>query len=163
MARASLRSSIRRRLVNGGVPGLVRRVLAAKRGPTRVKVGLPAGSANYPDGTSVFLVGAVHEFGSEDGRIPERSFLRGTMRAKQRELDAIAETVAKKVTRSGGTFEQGLNMLGSVLAAAIQEAIADGIPPPNAPSTIARKGSSKPLIDTGHLRQSITWKVVKKK
>ena len=32
---------------------------------------------------------------------------------------------------------------------------------PNKPATIKRKGSSRPLIDTGHLRQSITSKVVK--
>ena len=31
---------------------------------------------------------------------------------------------------------------------------------PNAPSTIRRKGSSKPLIDTGELRKSITSQVV---
>lgn len=31
--------------------------------------------------------------------------------------------------------------------------------PPNAPSTIKRKGSDRPLIDTGALRQSITYVV----
>lgn len=30
---------------------------------------------------------------------------------------------------------------------------------PNAPATIARKGSSKPLIDTGNLRASFTYQV----
>ena len=30
---------------------------------------------------------------------------------------------------------------------------------PNAPATIARKGSSKPLIDTGNLRASFTFQV----
>jgi hypothetical protein len=32
---------------------------------------------------------------------------------------------------------------------------------PNAPFTVALKGSSTPLIDTGQLRQSITWSVEK--
>ena len=32
--------------------------------------------------------------------------------------------------------------------------------PPLAESTIRRKGSSNPLIDTGQLRSSITWQVV---
>ncbi len=157
-----VRSKVRHRKVNGGLEGLARRLRTAKKGPTRVKVGLPAGSAAYPDGTSVFEVGLVHEFGSSDGRIPERSFLRSTLEKKRRELDAIAGKVGKKVERSGGTLEEGLNLMGAVLAGAIQEAISNGIPPANAPSTIARKGSSKPLIDTGHLRQSITWQVVKK-
>ena len=33
--------------------------------------------------------------------------------------------------------------------------------PPNALSTIKRKGSANPLIDTGELRRAITYKVVK--
>jgi hypothetical protein len=31
--------------------------------------------------------------------------------------------------------------------------------PPNSPVTIALKGSSKPLIDTGEMRGAVTWKV----
>jgi hypothetical protein len=34
--------------------------------------------------------------------------------------------------------------------------------PPNAPSTIARKGSDRPLIDTGQLRRAITYVVTEK-
>ena len=36
----------------------------------------------------------------------------------------------------------------------------DGTLTPNAPSTIKKKGSSRPLIDTGQLRQSISNKVI---
>lgn len=155
----SLTRRLKRRTVNGGMPALIHRVNRAQSGPTRVKVGLPAGSAPYPDGTSVILVGAVHEFGSDDGRIPERSSIRSTTRAKGAELHRMAETIARRVIHRGGTFEEGLRTLGAYLAAEIQDAIAEGVPPPNAPSTIARKGSSKPLVDTGHLRQSITYQV----
>jgi hypothetical protein len=31
--------------------------------------------------------------------------------------------------------------------------------PPNAPATIRAKGSSKPLIDTGEMRQSVTYQI----
>ena len=34
-----------------------------------------------------------------------------------------------------------------------------GIAPPLKPATIARKGSSTPLINTGQLRSAITWRV----
>lgn len=34
--------------------------------------------------------------------------------------------------------------------------------PPNAPSTIRQKGSDMPLIDTGEMRESIVWVVMKK-
>jgi hypothetical protein len=34
-----------------------------------------------------------------------------------------------------------------------------GVPPPLKPATIARKGSSRPLVDTGRLLSAITWVV----
>jgi len=37
----------------------------------------------------------------------------------------------------------------------IVEAIDDGMPPPNAPATIAKKGFDHPLIETGEMRDSI--------
>jgi HK97 gp10 family phage protein len=38
---------------------------------------------------------------------------------------------------------------GAVMANAMRRTIDAGVPPPNAPSTIAQKGSSKTLFDTG--------------
>ena len=53
--------------------------------------------------------------------------------------------------------------MGAMAAGKVQQYIADVfIPPPNSPRTIARKGSSHPLIDTGQMRQSITWQRTKK-
>ena len=51
--------------------------------------------------------------------------------------------------------------LGLKAAVDVQEKVLDVKQPPNAPRTIARKGSANPLIDTGHLRQSITHEVIK--
>jgi phage gpG-like protein len=111
-------------------------------------------------------VAAVHEFGTEDGRIPERSFLRGTLDRKSKPygklLAAAVSGALEAVGEDGlgdvaGAFERGLNLLGLRVVADVQTTIRDSGPgwPPNAPMTIARKGSSKPLIDTGRLRQSI--------
>ena len=52
--------------------------------------------------------------------------------------------------------------LGAKMVADVQEKLTDINSPPNAPATIAKKGSSNPLIDTGGLRQRITYKVVKR-
>ena len=41
----------------------------------------------------------------------------------------------------------------------IVESITQLDTPPNTPKTIARKGSSNPLIDTGFLRANVTFKV----
>jgi hypothetical protein len=50
-------------------------------------------------------------------------------------------------------------VMGSTLANAMKRKIVDGagVPPPNAPSTVAKKGSSRPLVDTGRLVNAITW------
>jgi hypothetical protein len=52
-----------------------------------------------------------------------------------------------------------MKLIGMRVVGDIQDRISDGIPPPNSPITIARKGSSKPLIDSGQLRQSISFEV----
>lgn len=44
----------------------------------------------------------------------------------------------------------------------IQEKITDGDFAPNAESTIRQKGSSKPLIDSGRMRQSVNYVIQKK-
>jgi hypothetical protein len=77
-------------------------------------------------------------------------------------VDAMARP-ATRVRAAAGSYINGkpmtpeLQKLGAFGAAKIQDQIASNMPPPNAPSTIAQKGSSGTLIDTGRLRQSITW------
>ena len=44
----------------------------------------------------------------------------------------------------------------------IQRKIVDGTFEPNAPSTIRKKGSSRPLIDTGRMRQSVNFIIRRK-
>ncbi|WP_252715295.1 hypothetical protein [Acinetobacter junii] len=51
-------------------------------------------------------------------------------------------------------------ILGMQAAADVQMYMVNGKFAPLKAKTIKRKGSSKPLIDTGQLRQSITYKVV---
>ena len=57
------------------------------------------------------------------------------------------------------TPEQLADLLGQKYVGQIQARISAGIPPPLAESTIARKGSSVPLIDTGQLRSAVTYEV----
>ena len=52
-----------------------------------------------------------------------------------------------------------LNRVGLVAVAKVQQFMTALKSPPNAPSTIKKKGSSNPLIDNGALRQSVTSKV----
>lgn len=52
-----------------------------------------------------------------------------------------------------------LSRLGVLAQGDIQMEITALSSPPNTPSTIARKGSSNPLIDTGAMRGAVTWKL----
>ena len=58
--------------------------------------------------------------------------------------------------------EQILKELGLFQKDLMQNEIITGDFVPNAPSTIRRKGSSKPLIDTGRMRQAVNY-VIKPK
>ena len=142
-----------------GVVNRIRQMQQRLSQNKEVAVGLPADSGNHPDGMSLVLLGAIHEFGAPKAGIPERSFLRVPLRSAQDELAKVFKQLMKQVAAGDITFDQALNQLGAKGASISQEAIAEGINPPNKPATVARKGSSKPLIDTGTLRQAITWVV----
>lgn len=57
------------------------------------------------------------------------------------------------------SVDQGLDQLALLYVGLMQARISSGIDPENAPSTIARKGSSTPLIRYGQLRSAIRGKV----
>ncbi len=112
-------------------------------------------------GFTLAEVGAAHEFGTKN--IPERSFIRRTLEEKRVKIKDTFRRAATAVVKRNISPENALNQLGSYLAGEIQATIKSGppIPPPLHPSTIARKKSSRPLVDTGRLNQSISWRVKK--
>ena len=59
---------------------------------------------------------------------------------------------AEKILKETGVFQVSL----------IQEKIENGSYEKNADATIERKGSDKPLIDTGRMRQSVHYVIEKK-
>jgi phage gpG-like protein len=121
------------------------------RGPNGVKVGLPQGSNDYPDGTSVIMVGAVHEFGTS--KVPERSFLRSTVIEKKRDYKTMFRKLTFKIIKGDIDSRTALGLIGLQVQTDVQDKITDIDSPP----LVYREGN--PLIDTGHLRQSITFEV----
>ena len=120
--------------------------------------GLLAGlGKNAPNGVRVIDVANWMEFGTST--VPARSFIRAWFD----ETQAADRKQIRKVMRAALdgelTQDQALEILGLRFVGSIQERISKGIPPPLAQSTIDRKGSSTPLIDTGQLRSSITHEV----
>lgn len=92
--------------------------------------------------------------------IPERSYLRAGFDAHADEIHGKMEHLLGLVLEGKTTGRHALNVLGGFVATRIQAYLTDLKTPPLAEPTIKRKGSSNPLIDTGQLRDSITWQVV---
>lgn len=125
----------------------------------RVKVGLQAGDT-APDGTSLAEIGAFNEYGTST--IPARPFLRAAYEQYQRQLQQFKARLINLIYERKIDTGKGLAILGEKHQQQVQAKIGDGPWVENAPSTIAQKGSSKPLIDTGRLRQSIRYLVTRR-
>ena len=129
-----------------------------------VKVGVlssKGGSAKH-DNSAFTLVElmAIHEFGSADGTIPDRAPIRLTFETNQKEMAAFIAPLARQVITNGMPVERALGLLGIKGVAEIKKTITQSdLPPPLKPATIARKGSDRPLVDTGQLINSIQYEV----
>lgn len=102
-------------------------------------------------------VATFHEYGTEF--IPQRSFIRSNDHVNKQKYRGMVSEIKDKVIFEGWTMAKGLAVLGEQIRADIQKRIRDGIKPELDPKTIERKGSSKPLIDTGQLVNGITYQV----
>lgn len=98
-------------------------------------------------------IGAINHFGTE--KIPARPFLD---KGIEREKDTISKVIADELSQ-GKKPREVMKVVGELAVRGVIRQIDDTYTPPNAPSTIAKKGSSHPLIDTGELRRSITYKL----
>jgi hypothetical protein len=144
--------------IKGGqnVRAALRKLRGNMKGPRNVLVGVPEGTGNYKDGAQVAVIAAVNHFGSADGRVPARPFLDVAIKENEQKYTKIAEEMLPQVAAGDMEFRQALDTIGLVAASDVQEKIVEIRTPPNAPSTIARKGSSNPLIHNSHMLQSIT-------
>jgi hypothetical protein len=105
-------------------------------------------------------VALIQEFGTADGHIPSRSFLREPYDANRERYMAALTKLIQAVYDGKIEVEHALALVGKMMESDMREAIRRGIPPPNAAATIAKKGSSKPLIDKGQLIGAISSAVV---
>ena len=107
-------------------------------------------------------IGLLHEFGSYTRHVPERSFLRSPLMLYLK--DAVSEA-SSKINKAimDSDIVKAYSLLGIAAEKVIQEAFKTGgfgQWQKLSSRTIAGKGSSAILIDSGQLRKSITSKVV---
>lgn len=106
---------------------------------------------------TVAAVARIQEYGSPSRGIPERSYFRSTMAEKERALIQLKKKEVKKWIEGKQTQKQALGVVAQKLVDWVKSKIDSNIPPPNAPSTQAQKGSDQTLIDQGQLRNSVDW------
>jgi len=134
-----------------------------RRAGSTVKVGVLGNTASASHGgiNNVDLA-AVHEFGSTSRGIPERSFLRAPYDENRDRYYEMLGVGLRNVIEGKLTVEKVLGIVGLKMESDFKARIVAGIPPPLKPETIARKGSSTPLIDHGQLLGAISHEVVLK-
>jgi len=121
-----------------------------------VNVGVLSDSDPHPeDGADMVLIAAANEFGTDT--IPARPFLRGAFNANQRGLTQTASRLFGLILEGKLTSKRALGILGEEHQGQVQEYMTALDTPPNAPRTVAQKGSANPLVDEGRLRASIRW------
>ena len=110
---------------------------------------------------TVAQIAAANEYGRGD--VPERSFMRSAMDEHGGELKKFIKKLTTKILDGKMSKTQALGLVGERVKTWFQSKIDENIPPPNAASTIARKGSDHTLVDTGQMRGSVEWEIRGKK
>lgn len=105
-------------------------------------------------------LGWIHEFGAQGGHIPQRSFIRAPVDANHPRIERVCQFAVDAYMNRGKSAPSVLDSIGRGVRGVIVDAIDARIPPPNAASTIAAKGSDVPLIATGQMKAAITWRRV---
>ncbi len=144
-----------------------------------VEVGFLEGST-YPDGTSVPLIAMLNEYGHvimppgsaslpaparaslRTGQVaagqivPPRPYFRRMIAAKSK---GWSKGLAVQLKENDYNAHAALDKLGAVVKGQLQESINELRAPPLAPSTVAKKGFDKPLIDTSVMINSADYRV----
>lgn len=126
-----------------------------------VAVGFPTGSGQHDGKMNMATLGAIHDLGAPGAGIPERPFLRQSVVNRRKQYTLFLAQQLREAMRGAITIDQAYGRLGAIAASGAQVEITRPSPAfvPLKKRTIARKGSSKPLIDTGHMRQAISYVV----
>lgn len=142
----------------------------SRTGARQVLVGIQEGAKTHVQsqkgrtqkaGISIAEYAAQNEFGTD--KIPERSFMRSTFDERFSDIQTLVFTQFGLVIDQKITLDVAFNRIGLGITGMIQQKIRQIRTPPNSPVTIARKGSSKPLIDFGQMIASVRHVVKKTK
>ena len=123
-----------------------------------IVVGVLRNAGKEKDGTDLVDVAVYNEFGTK--HIPSRPFIRIASDEHGDEWQDLSERCVDAIIAGRIGKSQAMNLIGSKAKADIQKVFGDKSKlAPNKQSTIDRKGSSAPLIDSSRLRGSIDFRI----
>lgn len=126
-------------------------------------VGPPAHEQHRGSDLTVAELATIHELGNPRTGLVRRSFIAATCDdpAVQAGFVAMEARLISEVINGRVDRNVALAMLGGWMAQQIRDRISSGrVTPPLAPSTVARKHSSIPLLDQGQLLDAIGYEIV---
>jgi hypothetical protein len=121
--------------------------------PAKARIGFLEG-ATYPDGTSVAMVAALLNFGTSAGKA--WPFFTNMIAEKG---PGWGDKMAALLKAADYDAPKTMALMGQGIANQLRQSIRDTDSPPLAPATIKRKGSSKPLVDTGYMLSRVDYEV----
>jgi len=125
------------------------------------QIGIQASAEPYAGGKNVAEIAFDNEFGT--GRIPARPFMSTSFDENRTKINDLISKEYDKILSGTMTTKKALALTGEWMTGVVKKKITDIKEPKNAPFTIKMKKSSNPLIDTGHMRASITHAEVLKR
>ena len=142
-------------------PNLFQRILDSAKGLTEkgVVAGFPKGRLNtphYENGESIIDVAIKNNYGMG---VPRRDFMTPSSKKWMKFFSESLDIVRRDMLDNKLDSDKFLKAMGQKGSDIISKEIIALDTPPNAPSTIAKKGSSNPLVDTGAMSRSTTWQI----
>jgi len=118
-----------------------------------VDVGIFEGEQHPHSDLTVAEYAAVNEFGSKDGKIPERSFLRRAVRENESKWRRLLQKSLNRVAESKGRVKvfSALTVFGEAAAGDVRKTIDAVTEPPKAESTKRREGGALRRGKTGRV------------
>lgn len=130
----------------------------------QVRVGFQRGKKHKEKGkragADLVDIALYNELGTDT--IPSRPFLAQTVDQQGEAIKQASAEMVVQVVEGKMKGKQALKNIGVLVKGAVQHQMVEGEFVPNAPSTVQRKGSDKPLIDTGQLRQGVSYQICRK-
>lgn len=134
---------------------------------TSVLVGIPAANAGRREGPiGNAQIGYISEHGSPAKNIPARPWLIPVInRLRDRAVQMLRQAAEFSLNGEPAKAKNQLDALGLTAVSDLKNNIVGGGDPafaPNAPATIARKGSTSPLINSAQFLNAITYVIRKR-